>query len=143
VERDFRFCKKLKKKVDNFCFFYYNLIIQFFLTSKMGGFMAKVLVIEMFQEECQAQAASSFTNADGVKMDFEAKPARVINGALVEMVDDRRCRAAVELPMYQKEIKAGDVLTIECKNLQLFERVWAVRNISRYTPALQAKKLNQ
>ncbi|HUD44360.1 MAG TPA: hypothetical protein VMR41_02350 [Patescibacteria group bacterium] len=104
--------------------------------------MAKVQVIETFVEECQAQPASSFTNSEGVKMDFEAKPARVVNGALVELVDDRRCRAAVELPVFGKEIKAGDILTIECKNLQLFERVWPVRNISRYTPASQVKKQN-
>jgi hypothetical protein len=95
--------------------------------------MSQVLVISTFTSDFQAKPEFIWEGKVN-----PAQPARRAECALVEMTDGSGCRVNLELPPYNKEIKAGDTLHVECKNLMTLDSCWKVRNITRYTPG--AKK---
>jgi hypothetical protein len=98
----------------------------------------QVKVINVFESNFQEQKEFKYTPKEpgSKEIIFAAKPARSAVCALVEVLDGSGCRVTVEFPVYTKEIHEGDVLHVECKDLQLLDRFWAVRNITRHLPKI-------
>lgn len=95
-----------------------------------------VVVKETWTATFQAQKAMSFTGDDGEKIEIPASDAHTACCALVSYADGSGVCVVVEIPeTYTEKVCQGDTLHIQCKSLQLVDRVFKVKNVLRRIPA--------
>jgi len=101
------------------------------ITPERKGNGMKVKVLSTFQLEQNAREARVW---EGKQM--PAEPARIQKCGLVEILDESGVRVRVEFPAtYTREIKSGDILTVESGLARILDRPARLYNISSYQAA--------
>lgn len=95
-----------------------------------------IKILEIWEAEFQAQKELKFTDDDGKDVLIPAVDAHKATCILAEYADGSGIRIPLELPdSYTAKVSIGDTLHVQCRGLQVLDRSFRVKNVTRRIPA--------